>query len=471
MQALLLSGFRGKEKKGDFDDCVLSGYRRVFILYEFLLIALLATLGPFLLLSKKARAGVMEKLGFISRSKRKKIDRLPAVKPRILFHAVSVGEFNAVLPLIEEFRRRHPEYQIFISTTTRTGQELARTRASGFAEIFYFPLDLPWAVASFLDLLRPELVGIVETEIWPFFMESCRRRQIEVVLLNGRLSPRSFEGYRKWRWFFAPVVSRFSALAVQSEAEKERFISIGADAASVKVCGNIKLDGLKPVSDQESKEIRHRLNLSRGEAVVVAGSTHEGEESVFLSALKELRGRFRLIIVPRHPERFDRVAQLIEEMGFKTKRFSLNESFQESDDIFLLDTIGQLNRFYSIADIAFVGGTLADIGGHNLAEPCASRVPVVCGPHVHKARDLFQKLSDCRAICKVNDANELKSVLCLLLDSADRREQLGENGYRFLLESQGALEKTLEVLEKQLRRESMPSPLKNAGATAGRALR
>ncbi len=436
-------------------------------LYYWVLTLALLSAGPFLLLSKKARAGLFQKLGFIPKELKNSLDQTQSSQPRVWFHAVSVGEFNALFPLLEEFHKRQPNYKIFITSTTRTGQELAQTKASSFAQVFYFPFDLPWITSKFLDLIKPDLVGIVETEIWPGFMDECQKRQIKVILLNGRLSPRSFKGYMRWRWFFKPVASKFSALAVQSESERERFLALGANDKHLSVCGNIKLDGLKACPPEETALIREKLNLKSDELVVVAGSTHEGEETAFLNALLKLNGKFRLILVPRHPERFERVAQIIESKGFRPRRFSRLESFESSDDVYLLNTIGQLNKFYSLADIAFVGGTIAKIGGHNLAEPCVYGTPVICGSHIHKAKDLFQKLSECSALIQVHDEKELTSTLQSLLDSPEKRSELGENGKQFLADSQGALAKTLALLEEYLGQKSTETQAKVETASGG----
>lgn len=427
----------------------------MIIPYYLLLTLALLTAGPILLIFKKARAGLSQKLGFIPEKLAQRVAQIPSSSPRVWFHSVSVGEFNALFPLLEEFHKKHPEYKLFVSTTTRTGQELAQSKAASIAEVFYFPFDLPFALNSWLNLIKPQLVGIVETEIWPGFMSECEKRNVKVVLLNGRLSPRSFKGYLNWRWFFKPVISKFSALAVQSESEKERFFALAGNTVPTLVCGNIKLDGLRANSEQELAQLRDQTGLySLADApVVVAGSTHEGEESAFLSILKELNSSFRLVLVPRHPERFDRVAQLIESYGFRVRRFSKGERIEQKNDVFLLDTIGQLKKFFGVCDLAFVGGTIANIGGHNLAEPCIYKVPVICGPHVHKTRDLCEKLLDCCALIKADDEKEIKSELETLLNSPERRRVIGENGFRFLSESQGALERTLSVLEQYLLRD------------------
>ncbi len=414
-----------------------------------------------MLLSKKARAGLFQKLGLIPPELKSRLANKGFSEKRIWFHAVSVGEFNALFPLAEEFHIKHPDWRILISTTTATGQAQAHNKANSFADIFYFPFDLPLALSNWLDLVKPDLVGIMETEIWPGFMQQCRKRNINVILLNGRLSPRSFQSYRRYKWFFKKVLLNFSAFSVQSQSEKERFIELAdGNELNLYINGNIKLDGLKESNKAKAERLRQELNLSLQDLVIVAGSTHEGEEIAFINAIKEIaretekaNGRalqLKLILVPRHPERFERVAQLIETSGFRARRFSLSQTFEKEKDIYLLDTIGKLNAFYSVADIAFVGGTLADVGGHNLAEPFIHKVPLICGPHIHKTRDLFENLKQAGALLTVHNEKELSSAITLLANEPAMRQELGRNGYELLMQSQGALAKTLSLLEKYL---------------------
>lgn len=423
------------------------------IAYQIFLACGLLLLSPLLLFSAKARAGLSEKLGFLSGTLRrsKAASAFDPKRRSIWFHAVSVGEFNAVFPLIQEFHLRHPDFEIFLSTTTRTGQEQAQKKASSFACVFYFPFDFSFSISKYLDYICPELVVLVETEIWPAFMYECQSRRSKVVLVNGRLSPRSFEGYKRWKWFFAPVVSSFTHLCLQSEQEKLRFLELMQEpAAEISVCGNIKLDGLKAADSKEIERLRKQLAIVEGRKVLVAGSTHEGEETALLQALSGLDHSFSLILVPRHPERFDRVAGLIEKAGCRARRFSKNECFESNKDVYLLDTIGQLNKFYALADLAFVGGTIANIGGHNLSEPCIYRVPVLCGPHVHKQKDMYQGLLEYQAISTVADPDQLRLQIEALFADPDSARSMGEKGFRFLEDSQGALVKTLAVLEEYL---------------------
>jgi 3-deoxy-D-manno-octulosonic-acid transferase len=431
----------------DLKEAPLTGQLVAISVYYFLLSILLLVAGPILLLKKKARAGLSQKLGFITAALKEK-SKTAATKPRIWFHAVSVGEFNALFPLLTEFRKRHPQFEIFISTTTATGQEIAKSKAAGFAEVFYFPFDLPWITAAYLDLIAPSMVAIVETEIWPGFINQCHERNIPCMIVNGRLSPRSSKGYKRWGFFFGQFLAKLSAIAVQTQQEQERFAAIGNKPLNISVCGNIKLDGLNPISSLERKQLREKLNLKDSDFVLVAGSTHEGEESALLEIAK--RQDCKLILVPRHPERFDRVQQIIEAAGLRARRFTENESFESASDVYLLDTIGQLSRFYSVASLAFVGGTLANVGGHNLAEPCMYKVPVLCGPHVHKAKDFFDKLSERGALHQGNDVEELNKLVESFKSCEKDRIQAGESGYQFIQDSQGAVARTLSVLEQYL---------------------
>lgn len=432
------------------------------------LVLLLA--GPVLLCFKKCRAGLGQKFGFIPSSIGSRAQQsADGDSKRVWFHAVSVGEFNAVFPLILEFRKKHPGAEIFISTTTGTGQEQALRKAGEFATVFYFPFDLPFALNSWLNVVQPHLVAIVETEIWPGFMWACASRRIPVVLLNGRLSPKSFQGYMRWKWFFSSVVNSFAGMAVQSDSEATRYAALCGRADKIEVCGNIKIDGIKAIPDSDRLALVKTLGLQSSDFVLVAGSTHEGEETPLLDLAKECRARgcpIKLILVPRHPERFARVASLIESAGFRTRKFSRNESFQTEQDVYLLDTVGQLARFYSVANVAFVGGTIVSIGGHNLAEPCAYQYPVVCGPHVHKTRDIAASMKDAGALLVAQDVSHLHEVLLELRTSPEKCKKVGQSGRAWLHANEGALARTLRFLESHI---SYPNSAPEGGAS-GRQL-
>jgi 3-deoxy-D-manno-octulosonic-acid transferase len=424
-------------------------------LYYLLVALVLALAGPvILLLQKKTRTGLAQKLGSVPADF---ASDLPEGK-RIWFHAVSVGEFNAILPLLKAFKEKHSHYSIFVSTTTATAQQLAQDKVGAWAKTFYFPLDLPFCFNPWLDCIKPEVVAIAETEIWPGFSYECQRRGIELCFVNGRLSPRSFGRYSKLKAFFGPVIGRFNVIAAQSQQEAQRYLELGAKRQAVVATGNMKFDGIEPIAQSEQAQLRELLNLSNDDMVITGGSTHEGEESALLSALKSLGGKTRLILVPRHPERFEQVATLIESVGFRVRRYSRQQSFEKEGDVFLLDTIGKLTAFYSVTSVAFVGGTLVPVGGHSLIEPCAYEIPVVSGQHIFKTRDVAERLMQRQALVMVKDQSELTQQLQALIDSPAQRRMLGVNGKAFLLESRGAVERTLAALETVLHKEQQYTP-------------
>lgn len=418
-------------------------------LYYFLFGLAIFFLSPLLIFKKKARAGLSQKLGLVPEALRARAAELTGC---LWFHSVSVGEFNALLPLLKEFKSLHPDQRVLVSTTTATGQALAKEKCKGLAEVIYFPYDLPFATSSWLDMLKPALFVIVETEIWPGFTYEAKKRGVKLAVVNGRMSPRSFNGYRRWKAFFGPVISRFDCIGAQSQEEAKRYLSL-CDALKVEVLGNLKFDGLRAISPERKEALKEKLALSEGDFVFVAGSTHDGEESVCLSALRLLRKndiKTRLIIVPRHPERFDGVERLIVQNGFVALRHSRDDKFSQADnEVYLLDTIGKLFEFYSVADLAFVGGTIAKIGGHNLMEPYAYAVPVLAGAHVYKTRDVCDALEAASAISLVTEA-ELPGKVLDLARHPEKRKAMGAAGEQVLLSSQGAVAKAVTMLEALL---------------------
>lgn len=422
-------------------------------IYYYFVFVVLAFLSPFLLLKKKARAGLGQKLGFVPAAIRTKA---PELKNCVWFHAVSVGEFNAILPLVKAFHERHPETPLVVSTTTATGQKLAREKIGDIACVIYFPIDFPPPIHTWLKLLAPRLVIIAETEIWPGFTHECRKRGIKVMVVNGRISPRSFKSYHRLRFFFGPVLARFSVIGVQSPEEAKRYFAVGGDQLKVEVLGNIKFDGLKPISASAKNDLARQINLPDGAVVVVAGSTHESEEACVLKTYNQLLdttlgARARLIIVPRHPERFDRVAELIKEYDLIPRRHSLGQAFTGAKgEVYLLDVIGKLFDFYSLSTVAFVGGTLAPVGGHNIMEPYAYAVPVVVGPRTEKVKDLMDALTAQQAIIQGKNEGAVIEGLLTFVHNEDLRRKAGLAGEEILLKSQGAVAKAVTLIESQL---------------------
>lgn len=412
--------------------------------YYLAMILVLITVGPFLLLKKKCRAGLTSKLGIIPQELRHCSRK---TKPRIWFHAVSVGEFNAAFPLINAFRQSHPDFEIFVSTTTATGQAQARSILADKATVFYFPLDLPLATGAWLNLVQPDAVVIVETEIWPGFLNRLKTTGIPAIFVNARMSPQSFASYKRYAFFFKSILNCFQAICTQSVIEAEHFQQLGYPSAKLHICGNIKFDGLQTISSIEKQQLQEQLGLTENEVVVIGGSTHPKEEEAILQCWLEQQKSFRLILVPRHPERFDQVAHLIEACGGRPRRFSRQEKPENKTDVILIDTIGILSKLYALASLAFVGGTIAKVGGHNLVEPCIYSVPVVCGPHVFKTKDTARSLSQSGALIICSDTTVLKQAIADLLQSPQRQQRMGEAGFLWIRNNHGATLKCLSVIE------------------------
>jgi 3-deoxy-D-manno-octulosonic-acid transferase len=416
------------------------------LFYYFIVSLILLLISPYLIISNKARAGIWQKLGFIP-SKFYASNNSKNI--RLWFHAVSVGEFNAIYPVITKLHDLYPELEIFISTTTKTGNKIAKDSVGNWAHIFYFPLDLPIFIKPWLNKIKPSLIGIVETEIWPGFLSICQKENIPTMLINGRLSPKS---YSSFSFFIGNILHKFQKLLLQSELDAHRFMNLSKNKLPIIVTGNIKFDGMKAITNEAKEAIKRDINISENDLVLVAGSTHEGEESAILSAINLLQTKFnlpfniRLIIAPRHPERFNRVCQIIESYNFTAKRYSQKDKFADSKDIYVLDTIGKLSQFYSVASLAFVGGTLIKIGGHSIVEPCVYGIPVITGKYLYKTKSVADSLINAGTLFMVSDANDLAMTINKLANSATERELAGKAGKVWLANNQGATDKTIEVI-------------------------
>lgn len=407
---------------------------------------------------KKARAGLFQKFGIIPQDIARDKE---ALKNGIWIHSVSVGEFSAVKPLIEKLHEQYPQIPLLVSTTTLTGQTLAKERIGQFARVFYFPFDVPFATRSWLETLKPAMVVIAETELWPGFLSECTKLGVKAVCVNGRMSPKSFKSYERYKFFFGKALRNYSRLGVQSDNEATRYRAVGGSQLPITVTGNMKLDGLSTESDTTIDALRKQVNIDSQDFVIVAGSTHEGEESALIAAYKALlagykrslqssspQARPKLIIAPRHPERFQRVFDLISSSGFAPRRFSKQESFQDdrADEIYVLDGLGQLTKYYALATIAFVGGTIKPVGGHNLLEPYAYSVPTCCGPHVHKTRDIANALKELDALIMVKDPDELSKRFQEFYADRESAKSLGLKGREWINQNQGAVDRTLTML-------------------------
>lgn len=356
------------------------------------------------------------------------------------FHAVSVGETEAAVPLIHAMQRRFPGRSVLVTTTTPTGSARVRNLLGGAVEHVYLPYDLPDCVSRFLDRYQPALAVMMETEIWPNLYRHCGARGIPLAIVNARLSQRSARGYLRLPSLVRASLASVNWIAAQTAADADRFIAIGAKPERVAVTGNIKFD-LQLPEDLPSRAALIRTECLGTRPNWIAGSTHEGEEIEVLRAFKRIRRRHPdslLVLVPRHPERFDRVAALCRDQGLNVVRRTDHVDCTGAG-VFLLDTMGELRLFYAASDIAFVGGSLVSIGGHNVLEPALAGLPVLFGPHLFNFEEAGRQLLEAGGAFRVADADELAERVLELLDDADLRHRMGSCGRRFVDAGRGAL--------------------------------
>ncbi len=373
----------------------------------------------------------------------------PQLDRCIWVHAVSVGEVVAAIPLIRALKKRHPDHQLLVTTVTPTGAARVRAEFGDTVLHSYIPFEAPVAVNRFFRSVRPVLALILETEIWPNLYRGCGVRNIPLVLVSARISPRSVGSYRRLLPLFRETLSHGIVIAAQSTADAERFLSLGASRDRTRVTGNIKFDiELDGDLDERARQFRHNFLGER--PVWVAASTHDKEEQQLLAAhrrLLERHPKLLLVLVPRHPERFDTVAELLVRERMRFVRRTDKEAADGGTQVLLGDTMGEVPMFYAASDIAFVGGSLVPIGGHNLLEPAAVGRPVLTGPHVFNAQeiaDMFVNQSACRMVA---DAHELAGVLDELLLEPGKAAALADNARRIMEQNRGALAQLLELLE------------------------
>ena len=383
------------------------------------------------------------------------LPRRTSDEPVIWFHAVSVGEVLLLGPLLEELRAEGAVCSIVISTTTHTGQAVAREKYPN-CQVVYFPLDFSWSVRRALKRVRPDLMVLVELELWPNFIREANRQEIPLVMINGRLGEKSHRGYRRIRSLVSKLLARFQAIGVQTEEYALRFWDLGANPTAVDVTGSIKFDQVETDRDNpKTQELREYFGIADHELVFIAGSTQSPEESYALAAYEDLKRTFpdlRLILVPRHKERFDEVAQLVLHRQLPLVRRSTGRTASDSGGqaVLLLDTLGELGACWGLADIAFVGGSLTRRGGQNMIEPAAFGAAVLLGPNTWNFRDVVALLKTGNAVRIVESAVDLADAAYVLLSVRDARLALGERARNLVLPQQGATHRTVELLESVL---------------------
>ncbi|MGY0217122.1 lipid IV(A) 3-deoxy-D-manno-octulosonic acid transferase [Endozoicomonadaceae bacterium StTr2] len=378
----------------------------------------------------------------------------PESKPCIWVHSVSVGESIAAAPLVKALLKQYPDHRIAVTTMTPTGSAQVKKQYGDQVFHVYAPYDYPWAVSNFLNRLQPEIAIIMETELWPNIIHQCHQRDIPVMIANARLSERSAKGYGKLGKLTREMLSKVSLIAAQAEPDGQRFIELGLPADKMEVTGNIKFDISIPDSVHEKgKALRQQWLQHKPDdtCIIVAGSTHEGEDELLLDACKQLRKtnpNTLLVLVPRHPERFNQVYELSVKTGEKTARYSTQDPVEADTSVVVADVMGELLALYAAGDIAFVGGSLIPSGGHNMLEPAALRKPVVSGPHVFNFSEVFRMLDEANAVLIAHSSDDLVSIYKNLCDTESFRETTALSGFNVIEANQGAtnhlIQKTIE---------------------------
>ena len=430
----------------------------VYLLYNILLILSVFFLVPYYLLRGlrygKSRRGIRERLGIYSPEQLVQFRE----KKLIWIHAVSVGETRAAMPLIKQIHEKYPDYQVLLSNVTETGHATALEN-SDIDLCIFFPYDFPWAVHKAISAVNPELIIIVETEIWPNFTKHAAELKAPLMLVNGRISDRSFPRYKFFRFLLRPILERFSSFCMQSQTDAERIITLGAVCERVENTGNLKFDHeLITLTGEEVSAKKKTYRLPEGVAILVAGSTHEKEEKQLIEAYQKIAPKLDreliLVLIPRHPERKKDVQSLLKDAAI---RYRLRSSLAEDDsllsvgDVLLVDTLGEVLSLYGVADLVFVGGSLVPVGGHNLLEAALLAKPVLFGPHIHNFKEISKKLIRSGAGVMVDNQHDLVRKSVIMLNDPVRCRAMGEAGSSLIAENAGTTERTMRHIYKAIK--------------------
>lgn len=424
----------------------------IYWLYNTLFTAFVILSLPFLPLlllffGARFRNGFWQRLGFYPREVR---DPMVGSRP-IWLHAVSVGEVLSATQLARELKERFPRRKILLSTFTATGREMARQAGVGDAVVF-FPLDHPWIVRRALNLFEPCLLIFLETEIWPNFLRLAHQKGIPTLLLSGRISPRAFRQYAALRIFFAAVVRRFTAVGMQSAEDADRMVRLGVNPEKTRVTGSLKHISWDSNGVNPARAVAALAQLGDREVrqVLVAGSTHPGEEEILLEVFLDLKSRFpslMLILAPRHPQRFAEVEKLIQRKGLRyEKRSRMNGRAAAGADVLFLDTLGELPDFYSVADIAFVGGSLVDAGGHNLLEPARLRKPLLFGPYMTNFAEITSEMRRAGGGIEIRGKEDLTREIAALLSDRVKARKIGDLAHGVAVQDRGVVDRTMDLI-------------------------
>ena len=434
----------------------------MYLLYSAVMLLAFVALAPYFVYQairhKKYAGSFRERLGYLPVSFN--LDG----EESIWVHAVSVGEVLAARPLITELRARYPRLRLFLSTTTLAGQQLARRNVSDVDAVFYFPFDWMFTARRTLDIVNPRLFVMMETEIWPNILRECRRRGVKTVLVNGRISYRSFPRYQLVKPFFRRVLNDIDRFCVQGEETARRLEQLGADPSRITITGSLKFDslGALPTPGRGPERVLRFFRISQGRPVLVAGSTLKGEEVAIIHAFNRLRRHGisapLLVIAARQPSRFEEVERLCKQEGLATvRRSELPIDSEPRADAVVLDTIGELAQLYQVATVVFVGGSLVPAGGHNILEPAIHGKPVIFGPHMQNFGEIAEAFLANGAAVQVRTENELDETVLSLMADPVRRARLGAAARALVDANRGAKDKTTEVITSLLPPGERPS--------------
>ncbi|CAN5705316.1 3-deoxy-D-manno-octulosonic acid transferase [soil metagenome] len=432
----------------------------MYAVYSLLIVLFFIVMSPYLVYQavryRKYVTSLPQRLGILPVSFNLDADE------SIWIHAVSVGEVLTARALLPELRERYPRLRIFLSTTTITGHQVARNNLQFVDEVFYFPFDFRFIVQRTLRLVRPRLFIMMETELWPNLLRACRAAGVKTLLVNGRISARSFPRYKLAKPLFRHVLAHVDRFCMQGEESARRIIDMGADPARVTVTGSLKFDSLEvpgtiSTSDRGQNRVLRYFRVSPDRPVVIAASTLKGEEESVLEAFQRIRSTRSsalLIIAPRKPERFDEVERLARRSGWNVARRSdLRVDAEPRHDVVILDTIGELAQLFQVATVVFVGGSLADAGGHNILEPAVFGKPIVFGPHMQNFAEIARAFLDHGAAVQVSHGRELETALLELLDDPVRRARLGAAARALVEANRGSRTKSLAAIAQLLQPE------------------
>ena len=426
----------------------------MFIIYNIFFILGFLILSPFflyrLITSDRWREGLFRRFGIYPKEIRERLRK----GRNIWINAASVGEVKAVTSLVRKIKEANPHHQIVFSTVTRTGNLIARNAMSPETVVIYFPLDFFFSVRRVISLIKPELFVLVESEIWPNVISQLDRRRIPMALINVRMSNGSFKEYFRARFFVKKIFSKFHRITAPSEKEASKIKALGVDESVIRVVGNLKFekDGFHEPTPEEVIILRRSLGISEKGEVIIAGSTHAGEEAIITLIFQRMVKTFQdlsLILAPRHPERALEVARMVEAHGL-SYQFRTDLDCDRKSQVLIVDTVGELERLYSIADIVFMGKSLTKKGGQNLLEPARFGKCIVFGPHMENFADIAALFMESRGAVQIQGARELEAILFELLRNRELRAEYGSRAREILKTHQGALQKNLDLLQAMI---------------------